>query len=251
MSAVPAIRSCGANLVTFTPLLSTSGILSHLPTGSIINTALAESTNGLTGRTFNFSGTWNTTSMSVSFRSTDFLTDWPSNATLNPHLLLSVDGDNWTYSGVDAKIVAADPLRIGVAFSGTIGDAGWSYAQNQGVLESTSSFGNSIEFFMLQGLSYDEKEADAMVSSFIITNKLDVVVTATSGYMKKLCVDYPHVQFVTMSNDGEVQGNEGTIFPTLPKNFNAAFIRHDVGRYLSGIAAGAIAHDTGASSGDL
>ncbi|KAJ3328393.1 hypothetical protein HDU76_010035 [Blyttiomyces sp. JEL0837] len=233
---MPIIRSWGGNQVVFTPQVP-SNLLPHLPSGATINAAVAESQTGFYGTTLNFTVTWNATSSSISFRTTDIVRDWPTSITTNPHLLYSIDGSNWTYSGVDARVLDVDRLWIGVLFTGTIGDAGWSYSQNQGTLASTSSFGNSIVWFMQQGLSYEPTEASSMVKTFVESNKLDLVITATSG-----------LYAINIQKYSEILFNEGSINPSLPHNFNAAFIRQDVGRYLSGIAAGAMAEQTGSST---
>ncbi|KAJ3105075.1 hypothetical protein HDU97_008479 [Phlyctochytrium planicorne] len=51
-----------------------------------------------------------------------------------------------------------------------------------------------------------------------------------------------------MSNDGEVLFYENTVSPILPNNFNVAFARQDVSRYLSGIIAGSLAVKGGSQS---
>ncbi|KAJ3096243.1 hypothetical protein HDU97_006076 [Phlyctochytrium planicorne] len=231
-----SVRQSGGNQVTFQ--------LPRNVTVPPLFAAISESQTGRSGATFNFSATFTSSDGTVSFRTTDKMIFWPADATRTPYLLYSTDGVSWLDSGSKANIVASKPLNVGFAFSGTIADFGWSYSQNQGVLKSTAKFGNSISVSFLQFLSFNPAEAYPALKAFVSDSDLDLLIVTTSGHydtVKRVSAEFPAKTFVTMSNNEEVLGNEKVIDPILPKNFNVAFARQDVARYLSGIVAGSLA----------
>ncbi|KAJ3105076.1 hypothetical protein HDU97_008480 [Phlyctochytrium planicorne] len=241
----PDIRQYGGNRVTFavSPVSGNAGIPQYA--------AVSESKTGLTGTNFNFTAIYNATDKTLSFRTSDSMVFWPSTATKNPYLLYSFDGQNWLDSGSKANIVSGRALKVGFAFGGTIADFGWSYSQNQGVLKSTAKFGNSISVSFLQFLSFDPTEAYPTLKNFVTKSDLDLLIITTAGLystVKRVAAEFPSKQFVSMSNDGEVLFNENTVDPVLLKNFNVAFARQDVSRYLSGIIAGSLAVKGGSQS---
>ncbi|KAJ3412158.1 hypothetical protein HDV05_001133 [Chytridiales sp. JEL 0842] len=241
------IAKFGGNTVTVplgTPL-TLSG------SSNSIQVALSETRDPpFTNRFLTFPATYNATTQSLRFRPTDRVSQWVArgqpgaNVTMSPFVLYNVNNGSWVYTGSTATLTDKRPVTVGFMFSGTIGDFGWSYQMNQGVLAASNYFGNSANILFREYMSFDPAVNYGQIKSFVTEANLDVIVICTSGVYspaRRLAGEFPNVQFVAIANDGVVLAKEGSINPQLPRNFNVAYARSDVAKYLGGIAAGGIA----------
>lgn len=122
---------------------------------------------------------------------------------------------------------AEKELKVGFVYVGSIGDAGWSYAHNEGR--------KALEGMEGVTTSYVEAVAEGPDSERVITNmarkKYDLIFATSFGYMDsmfKVAQKFPDVKFMHCSG-----------FKTAP-NMGNYFGRMYQPRYLSGIIAGSM-----------
>lgn len=122
---------------------------------------------------------------------------------------------------------AAEPLKIGFIYVGPVGDAGWTYAHDQGRLAMEKELGDKVK------VTYVESVPEGADSERVIRklaadgNKL--IFTTSFGYMNptaKVAKAFPDVKFL-----------HATGF-TMGKNLGTYETRLYEGAYLNGVLAG-------------
>lgn len=127
-----------------------------------------------------------------------------------------------------AKPISNTPiydLKVGFIMSGKIGDYGFSYSQNQGLLALRDKFG--VESQVIVDVPEDESSLAAIQQ--LIDNGCQVIFTPSYGYFPytdQMAKKYPEIYFFSFA------GQE--IRPNLSQYFGRMY----QARYLSGLVAG-------------
>ena len=126
-----------------------------------------------------------------------------------------------------AAAVAAAPLKIAFAYVGPVGDAGWTYAHNQGRLAVEKEFGDKVVTSFVEKVP-EGPEAERVIRDLVAQGNT-LVFGTTFGYMEpmlKVAADNPGVKF-----------EHGTGYKTAP-NMRTYDSRTYEGAYMAGVIAG-------------
>ena len=126
-----------------------------------------------------------------------------------------------------ALLTLAKPLKIAFIYVGPIGDAGWTYAHDQGRLYLEKVFGDKVVTSYVESVP-EGMEAYNTIKSFA-KRGYDVIFTTSFGYMDSTLMaakEFPKIHFFHCSG-----------YKTY-KNMTAYFGRMYQARFLTGIVAG-------------
>ena len=130
-------------------------------------------------------------------------------------------------SGVTGAAFAAEPLKVGFVYVGPVGDAGWTYAHDQGRLQMEKALGAQIKTTFVESVP-EGADAERVIRKLAADgNKL--IFTTSFGYMnptEKVAKAFPGVVF-----------EHATGFKQA-KNMGNYESRMYEGAYLNGIIAG-------------
>ncbi|WP_374362713.1 BMP family ABC transporter substrate-binding protein [Pseudoduganella danionis] len=129
--------------------------------------------------------------------------------------------------GLSASAYAAEPLKIGFVYVGPVGDAGWTYAHDQGRLAMEKELGAKVKTTFVESVP-EGADAERVIRKLVAEgNKL--IFTTSFGYMnptEKVAKSAPGVVFL-----------HATGFKT-GKNMGTYETRLYEGAYLNGVIAG-------------
>lgn len=129
--------------------------------------------------------------------------------------------------GLSASAYAAEPLKIGFVYVGPVGDAGWTYAHDQGRLAMEKELGAKVKTTYVENVP-EGADAERVIRKLVAEgNKL--IFTTSFGYMnptEKVAKSTPGVVFL-----------HATGFKTA-KNMGIYETRLYEGAYLNGVIAG-------------
>lgn len=126
-----------------------------------------------------------------------------------------------------APAQAQEPLKVGFVYIGPVGDAGWTYAHEQGRLEMEKALGGKVKSTYVENVPEGADSERVIRKLAADGNKL--IFTTSFGYMnstEKVARAFPNVVF-----------QHATGFKT-SKNMGAYEARLYEGAYLQGIIAG-------------
>lgn len=122
----------------------------------------------------------------------------------------------------------AEKFKVGIIYIGEPGDAGWTYAHDQGFKAAQKAIGeDKVELIIQQNIKEDQTSEQAMEA--LIKKGAKVIFATSYGYMDyiaNLAAKYPDVKFFHCSG-----------FKTAD-NLSTYFGRIEQARYLTGIVAG-------------
>ena len=128
-----------------------------------------------------------------------------------------------------AAAAPAEPLKIAFAYVGPVGDAGWTYAHNEGRLAVEKEFGDKVKTTFVENVP-EGPEAERVIRDLVGQgNKL--VFGTTFGYMEpmlKVAADHKDVKF-----------EHGTGYKTA-ENMRTYDSRTYEGAYMAGVIAGSM-----------
>jgi simple sugar transport system substrate-binding protein len=126
-----------------------------------------------------------------------------------------------------ASVFAAEPLKVGFVYVGPVGDAGWTYAHDQGRLAMEKALGGKVKSTYVENVP-EGADAERVIRKLAADgNKL--IFTTSFGYMnptEKVAKAYPKVVF-----------EHATGFK-MGKNLGNYEARMYEGAYLLGVIAG-------------
>jgi simple sugar transport system substrate-binding protein len=125
--------------------------------------------------------------------------------------------------------VAAAPLKIAFAYVGPVGDAGWTYAHNQGRLAVEKEFGDKVVTSFVEKVP-EGPEAERVIRDLVAQGNT-LIFGTTFGYMEpmlKVAADNPNVKF-----------EHGTGYKTAA-NMRTYDSRTYEGAYMAGVIAGSM-----------
>ena len=129
--------------------------------------------------------------------------------------------------GASAAAAPSGPLKIAFAYVGPVGDAGWTFAHNQGRLAVEKEFGDKVVTSIVEKVP-EGPEAERVIRDLVGQGNT-LIFGTTFGYMEpmlKVAADNPGVKF-----------EHATGFKTAP-NMRTYDARTYEGAYLAGIIAG-------------
>ena len=132
--------------------------------------------------------------------------------------------------------VPKDQLKVGVVYIGDVIDLGYTYAHHQGTLAMQKALGLRDDQILIQKNIAEDSSCETAIRE-LIDQGCQIIFTTSFGFMdytKELADEYPNVIF---SHCSGYESND--------TNFNNYFGRIWEARYLSGIAAGLKAKETG------
>jgi simple sugar transport system substrate-binding protein len=121
----------------------------------------------------------------------------------------------------------AEPLKIGYVYVGPVGDAGWTYAHDQGRKQIEAKFGDKIKTTFVEKVP-EGTDAERVIRDLVAQGNKMIFATSF-GYgdaMEKVAKDHPDVKF-----------EHATGFKTAP-NLRVYEGRFYEDAYLAGIVAG-------------
>ncbi len=124
---------------------------------------------------------------------------------------------------------AAGPLKIAFAYVGPVGDAGWTYAHNQGRLAVEKEFGDKVVTSFVEKVP-EGPEAERVIRDLVAQGNT-LIFGTTFGYMEpmlKVAADNPNVKF-----------EHGTGYKTAA-NMRTYDSRTYEGAYMAGVIAGSM-----------
>jgi basic membrane protein A len=130
--------------------------------------------------------------------------------------------------GTNQQEVKKDKVKVGFVYIGTAGDAGYTYAHDQGRAYLQEKLGDKVEIIYQENVSDSDNSSVAVMQSFI-DQGCEVIFANSYGYMDymyDLAQDYPDIKFLHCS------GYKSS------ENMLNYFGRIYQPRYLSGIVAG-------------
>ena len=122
---------------------------------------------------------------------------------------------------------AAEPLKIGFIYVGPVGDAGWTFAHDNGRKALEAKFGDKIKTTFVEKVA-EGPDAERVIRDLVAQGN-KVIVATSFGYgdaMEKVAKDFPDVYF-----------EHATGFKTAP-NLRVFEGRFYEDAYLAGIVAG-------------
>ncbi len=131
----------------------------------------------------------------------------------------------------EAASVAAksEPLQIAFAYVGPVGDAGWTYAHNEGRLAVEKEFGDKVKTSIVEKVP-EGPEAERVIRD-LVGQGAKLVFGTTFGYMEpmlKVAADHPDVKF-----------EHATGYKTAV-NLRTYDARTYEGAYMAGVIAGSM-----------
>ncbi len=131
----------------------------------------------------------------------------------------------------EAASVAAksEPLQIAFAYVGPVGDAGWTYAHNEGRLAVEKEFGDKVKTSIVEKVP-EGPEAERVIRD-LVGQGAKLVFGTTFGYMEpmlKVAADHPDVKF-----------EHATGYKTAA-NMRTYDARTYEGAYMAGVIAGSM-----------
>ncbi len=132
--------------------------------------------------------------------------------------------------------VAKDQLKVGFVYIGDVIDLGYTYAHHQGTLAMQEALGLNDDQILIQKNISEDSSCETAIRE-LVEQGCQIVFSNSFGfmdYMAEMAEEYPDVIF---SHCSGYKSNE--------VNFNNYFGRIWEARYLSGIAAGLKAAETG------
>lgn len=131
----------------------------------------------------------------------------------------------------EAASVAAksEPLQIAFAYVGPVGDAGWTYAHDQGRLAVEKEFGDKVKTSIVEKVP-EGPEAERVIRD-LVGQGAKLVFGTTFGYMEpmlKVAADHPDVKF-----------EHATGYKTAA-NMRTYDARTYEGAYMAGVIAGSM-----------
>ena len=130
-------------------------------------------------------------------------------------------------ASVPAAAAGTAPLKVGFVYIGPVGDAGWTYAHDQGRKAIEAKFGDKVKTTFIENVP---EGADAeRVFRDLAAQGNQVIFGTTFGYMEpmlKVAKDFPNVKF-----------EHATGYKAAP-NMSTYDARTYEGAYLAGVAAG-------------
>jgi basic membrane protein A and related proteins len=118
-------------------------------------------------------------------------------------------------------------MRVAFVYVGPIGDAGWTWAHDQGRLDLIKNV-PGVETAYQENVPENPADAERVIRDFA-TKGFNIIVTTSFGYMDPtitVAKDFPNVTFVHISG-----------YKTAP-NVSTAFGKIEEPRYVSGLVAG-------------
>ncbi|TBO32530.1 BMP family ABC transporter substrate-binding protein [Aquabacterium lacunae] len=128
-----------------------------------------------------------------------------------------------------ASAAAAGPLKIAFAYVGPVGDAGWTFAHDQGRLAVEKEFGDKVKTSFVEKVP-EGPEAERVIRDLVAQGNT-LVFGTTFGYMEpmlKVAADHPNVKF-----------EHGTGYKTAA-NMRTYDSRTYEGAYMAGVIAGSM-----------
>lgn len=128
-----------------------------------------------------------------------------------------------------ADIAAADPLKVAFVYVGPVGDAGWTYAHEQGRLAVEQRFGDAVKTTYVESVP-EGADAERVIRQLAADGN-QLIFTTSFGYMQptlKVAKMFPKVKF-----------EHATGFRTA-KNVGVYENRFYEGAYLLGVLAGSM-----------
>ncbi len=122
---------------------------------------------------------------------------------------------------------AADPLKIAFVYLGPIGDAGWTYAHDQGRLMLEKELGAKVKTTYVENVP-ETADAERVIRQLAVDGN-ELIFTTSFGYMEptlKVAKSFPKVRF-----------EHATGYKTAP-NVGVYQARFYEGAYLLGVLAG-------------
>ncbi|AWI53262.1 BMP family ABC transporter substrate-binding protein [Aquabacterium olei] len=132
-------------------------------------------------------------------------------------------------SAAASAAAAVGPLKIAFAYVGPVGDAGWTYAHDQGRLAIEKEFGDKVKTSFVEKVP-EGPEAERVIRDLVGQGNI-LVFGTTFGYMEpmlKVAADNPSVKF-----------EHATGFKTAP-NMRTYDSRTYEGAYMAGVIAGSM-----------
>ena len=129
--------------------------------------------------------------------------------------------------GVAAGAAAEEPLKVGFVYVGPVGDAGWTYAHDQGRLMLEKELAGKVKTTFVENVP-EGADAERVIRQ-LVTDGNKVIFTTSFGYMNatvKVAQGFPDVIF-----------EHATGYKT-SKNLGVYEARFYEGAYLLGILAG-------------
>ena len=126
-----------------------------------------------------------------------------------------------------ASVEAADPLKVGFVYVGPVGNAGWSYAHDQGRLALEKELAGKVKTTYVENVA-EGADAERVIRQLAADGN-KVIFTTSFGYMNatvKVAQAYPDVIF-----------EHATGYKTA-KNLGVYEARFHEGAYLLGVLAG-------------
>ena len=123
--------------------------------------------------------------------------------------------------------MAADPLKVGFVYVGPTGDAGWTFAHDEGRQYLEEKLGDKIKTTYVESVA-EGPDAERVIRQ-LASKGNDLIFTTSFGYMNptlKVAKRFPKVKFEHAT--GYKQS----------KNMGTYFARAYQGRYLTGLVAG-------------
>ncbi|HEX7951621.1 MAG TPA: BMP family ABC transporter substrate-binding protein [Burkholderiales bacterium] len=131
--------------------------------------------------------------------------------------------------GAAVCAVAEEPLKVGFVYVGPVGDAGWTYAHNQGRLMVEKEFGGKVKTTFVENVP-EGADAERVIRQ-LVSDGNKVIFTTSFGYMNatvKVAQAFPKVIF-----------EHATGYKT-SKNLGVYEARFYEGAYLLGVLAGSM-----------
>ena len=132
-------------------------------------------------------------------------------------------------SAAASAAAAVGPLKIAFAYVGPVGDAGWTYAHDQGRLAIEKEFGDKVKTSFVEKVP-EGPESERVIRDLVGQGNI-LVFGTTFGYMEpmlKVAADNPSVKF-----------EHATGFKTAP-NMRTYDSRTYEGAYMAGVIAGSM-----------
>lgn len=132
-----------------------------------------------------------------------------------------------TTEGTTAAGTNGEPIKVAFVYVGPIGDAGWTYAHDQGRLELMKNMPN-VETAYQENVPENAADAERVLRDFA-QKGFKVVIATSFGYMDptiNVAKEFPDTTFVHISG-----------YKTAP-NVSTAFGKIEEPRYVSGLIAG-------------
>lgn len=133
-----------------------------------------------------------------------------------------------TGCGAEQNNAGQEKLKVGFIYIGSAGDAGYTYAHDQGRLYAQEKLGDKVELIYQENVS-DTDDSCVPVIQSMVEQGCKVIFTNSYGYMDytyDMAQEYPEVKFLHCS------GSKSS------ENMLNYFGRIYQARYLSGIVAG-------------